>query len=118
MMNRSRKWILAALGIAAVAGLVSSVTSQAQGGNLVRSARFGGSGSTPKGGTLTYGLVGLPPTFNPFTVQSLSDQYIQYLWFPQLVQLNAASGLNECYVCASVTVNGLAITFNLRSNIK
>lgn len=117
-MNRSRKWMIAALGIAAVAGIVSSVTSQAQGGNLVRSTRFGGSGSTAKGGTLTYGLVGLPPTFNPFTVQSLSDQYIQYLWFPQLVQLNAASGQNECYVCASVTVNGLAITFNLRSNIK
>ncbi len=112
------KWFIAALGIAAIAAVASSVSSQAQGQNLVRSARFGGAGTTQKGGTLTYGLVGLPPTFNPFTVQSLSDQYIQYLWYPQLVQLNSASGLNECYVCTNVQVNGLSVTFNIRSNIK
>jgi len=85
---------------------------------LVRPARFGGEGSAPMGGTLTYGLVGLPPTFNPFTVQSLSDTYIQYLWFPQLVQFNAASGQFECYVCVSFQQRGLTIDFKIRQGIQ
>jgi peptide/nickel transport system substrate-binding protein len=90
----------------------------AQAQPLVRSARFGGSGNATRGGTLTYGLVGLPPTFNPFTVQSLSDTFIQYLWYPQLVQFNAASGQNECYLCTNIQVKGLEITFNVRTGIQ
>ena len=110
-------WLGAALVVAAA---VVSIQGQAQQSSqaLVRTARFGGDGTAVKGGTLTYGLVGLPPTFNPFTVQSLSDTFIQYLWFPQLVQFNAATGQNECYVCTSVTQRGLDVNFNIRTGIK
>lgn len=84
---------------------------------LVRSARFGGGGTATVGGTFTYGLVGLTPTFNPFTVQSLSDTFVQYLWFPQLVQFNAANGQFECYVCVNFQQRGLVLDFNIRSGI-
>jgi peptide/nickel transport system substrate-binding protein len=110
---------LIALGLVALASAAAMLPSLAQQPqNLVRTARFGGDGSATRGGTLTYGLVGLPPTFNPFTVQSLSDTFIQYLWFPQLVQYNAATGQNECYVCTSVNVRGLDVNFNIRTGIK
>jgi peptide/nickel transport system substrate-binding protein len=110
---------LAAIGLslATLAGAIGSVALAQANPPLVRTARFGGDGSAAKGGTLTYGLVGLPPTFNPFTVQSLSDTFIQYLWFPQLVQFNAASGQNECYLCATIERKGLDIIFNIRRGI-
>jgi peptide/nickel transport system substrate-binding protein len=117
-MNKSVKLAVFSLALVAAATAVSLEGQAQQSQQLVRSARFGGDGSASKGGTLTYGLVGLPPTFNPFTVQSLSDTFIQYLWFPQLVQFNAASGQNECYVCTSVTQKGLDVIFNIRTGIK
>ncbi len=107
---RKLKWLVLALVVLMVAGALAQP--------LVRPARFGGAGNAQMGGTLTYGLVGLPPTFNPFTVQSLSDTFIQYLWFPQLVQFNAASGQYECYVCVNFQQRGLDITFNIRTGIQ
>jgi len=104
------KWLVSVLAVL--------VLSAAMAQPLVRSARLGGAGTATMGGTLTYGLVGLPPTFNPFTVQSLSDTFIQYLWFPQLVQFNAASGQNECYLCTTYQQKGLDIIFNIRTGIK
>ena len=94
---KNLKWMVMVLAASVAAASVADAQS------LVRSARFGGSGTAPMGGTFTYGLVGLPPTFNPFTVQSLTDTYIQYLWFPQLVQFNSASGQNECYVAPTIS---------------
>ena len=118
-MNKNAKLMAFSLALVAGAAAVSlEGQAQQQSQSLVRSARFGGDGTASKGGTLTYGLVGLPPTFNPFTVQSLSDTFIQYLWFPQLVQFNAASGQNECYVCTNVTQKGLDVIFNIRTGIK
>lgn len=104
------KWLVSVWVVLALAGAVAQP--------LVRPARFGGAGNAPMGGTLTYGLVGLPPTYNPFTVQSLSDTFIQYLWFPQLVQFNAASGQNECYLCVNFQQKGLDVIFNIRTGIK
>lgn len=104
------KWLVLVLAVLLVAGALAQP--------LVRPTRFGGAGNAQMGGTLTYGLVGLPPTFNPFTVQSLSDTFIQYLWYPQLVQFNAASGQYECYVCVNFQQRGLDITFNIRSGIQ
>jgi peptide/nickel transport system substrate-binding protein len=117
-MTKTLKLISISLAVLGIAATVSLQGQAQQSGQLVRSARFGGDGDATKGGTLTYGLVGLPPTFNPFTVQSLSDTFIQYLWFPQLVQFNAASGQNECYVCTSFSQKGSDINFNIRTGIK
>ena len=111
--------IAASLAVLTVGATFATIQSQAQQTQaLVRTARFGGGGNATKGGTLTYGLVGLTPTFNPFTVQSLSDTFVQYLWFPQLVQFNAASGANECYLCTSFQQRGLDVIFNIRQGIK
>lgn len=104
------RWLVLVLAILAVGSALAQP--------LVRSARFGGSGEARMGGTFTYGLVGLPPTFNPFTVQSLSDTFIQYLWFPQLVQFNAATGSFDCYVCTNFQQRGLTLDFNIRSGIQ
>lgn len=101
-----------------LATALTAAASMADAQSLVRTARFGGDGKAPRGGTLTYGLVGLPPTFNPFTVQSLTDAYVQYLWFPQLVQFNAASGQYDCYVCANVQRSGNNLTFNIRKGLR
>lgn len=112
-MRKTRLFVVLTL-LLLVSALASSAAAQA----LVRPARFGGSGTAQMGGTFTFGLVGLPPTFNPFTVQSLSDAYIQYLWFPQLIQFNSASGQYECYMCVSYQQKGLDIVFTLRKGMQ
>lgn len=87
---------------------------------LVRPARFGGANpDAAQGGTLVFGTVDLPSTFNPFTGRVLSTTARIAITLPSVVTFNGATLEYECYFCESydISEDGTEIIYRLREGV-